>query len=95
MTNGIQPDEETTPSEKIEEKKVRGEYGMYTEVGNQAVKDIVTKIRLSRSRYDMITDADKDAIILLRNLAKNKGFEEAKDDQVKFLVFNKVRSRRI
>lgn len=95
MNNGIQPDEEQNDQGTAPEVKKRGEYGMYTPAGNEAVKQIVTKVRQSRSRYDMITDADKNAVILLRNLAKNAGFEEAKDDEVKFLVFNKVRSRKI
>lgn len=92
MNNGIQPDEaaNTTP-----EVKTRGEFGMYTDNGNKAVSDIVTKVRQARSRYDMITDGDKNAVILLRALAKHTGFEEAADDVVKFIVFNKIRSRKI
>lgn len=90
---GEQPDKET-PKVTKENIKVRGKFGMYTEQGNSAVEQIIAQIKLKRSRYELGTDGDKNAVILLRSLAKNPGFEEAKDDEVRFLVFNQIRKRR-
>lgn len=97
---GVQPevnDQELKGIEKeeaIAEQKVRGRYGMYTAEGNDAVRQIIENVRLKRSRYEMAQDGDKIAVVYLRTLSKQKGFEEAKDDFVKFLVFNETRKRK-
>lgn len=85
---GVQP-EENKPVEA--EKKVRGEYGMYTKEGNKAVAELTIIARAKGNRYQVDNEGQKIARSYLRALATKPGFEEARDKEVEQIVFLRLR----
>ena len=86
--NGVQPEAQEN---KVEEAKVRGEYGMYTKEGNNAVSELVKLARSKGNRYQVDNEGQKIARSYLRSLATVSGFEEARDKEVEAIVFSKLR----